>query len=138
MIGKDDPIRFEHKKQSLMPSGEQSLTIASAQIEIKRKRSKRMEFVIFTLEHKSGHKLEHKVLISPDLDTGQISFEFIRFCKKVLRQDNLDTVTVNDLIGNTVRCEIRHRNGLAYIAKVYRHDAVIPRKKSLIITDLSS
>ena len=55
-----------------------------------------------------------------------------------LRDEELQRVSFEVLLGCEMRCEVRRRSGKSYVAKIYRHDAVLPQKrdKSLIITDL--
>lgn len=127
---------------SQVPVGEQWLTIVDYTVFLfQRKRTAYKEMAVFTMRHETGNTLDHEVFVRAVKADGSFerpSLEFVRFCRKALRDEELQRVSFEALLGCEMRCEVRRRSGKSYVAKIYRHDAVLPQKrdKSLIITDL--
>lgn len=143
MYRDDEVIDFDLlNTTNQVPVGEQWLTITDYTVFLfQRKRTAYKEMAVFTMRHETGSTLEHGVFVRAVKTDGSFerpSLEFVRFCRKALRDEDLQRVSFESLPGCALRCEVRRRKGKSYIAKIYRHDAVLPQKrdKSLIITDL--
>ena len=142
MYRDDGVIDFDLHTSSQVPVGEQWLTITDYTVFLfQRKRTAYKEMAVFTMRHEMGSTLDHEVFVRAVKVDGSFerpSLEFVRFCRKALRDEDLQRVSFESLLGCEMRCEVRRRNDKSYVAKIYRHDAVLPQKrdKSLIITDL--